>query len=64
MLHLASDSKFEPSPEIPALQFLESVDKDSNADKAGLKPYDFILEVNSHLVSIVCFKFYNIRNII
>jgi len=31
---------------MPALQYLESVDKDSNADKAGLKPLDFILEVN------------------
>lgn len=30
----------------PALQFLESVDKDSNADKAGLKPLDFVLEVD------------------
>ncbi len=30
---------------MPALQYLESVDKDSNADKAGLKPLDFILEV-------------------
>ena len=32
---------------MPALQFLESVDKDSNAEKAGLKPLDFILEVIS-----------------
>ena len=30
---------------MPALQYLESVDKDSKADKAGLKPLDFILEV-------------------
>lgn len=41
-----TDKKFEPTPEIPALQFLENVDKDSNAEKAGLKPLDFILEVN------------------
>ena len=45
VLSKANDVKFEPTPEIPALQFLESVDKESNADKAGLKPLDFVLEV-------------------
>lgn len=44
--------KFEPSLEMPALQFLESVDKESNADKAGLKPLDFVLEINS--VDVTC----------
>lgn len=33
------------------MQFLESVDKDSNADKAGLKPLDFVLEINGIDVS-------------
>lgn len=46
-----NDAKFEPSLEVPALQFLESVDKDSNADKAGLKPLDFVLEINGVDVS-------------
>jgi SH3/ankyrin repeat-containing protein len=41
-----TDQKFEPTAEIPALQFLENVDKGSNADKAGLKALDFVLEVN------------------
>lgn len=41
----AADVKFEPTPEIPALQFLENVDKGSNAEKAGLKPFDFVIEV-------------------
>jgi SH3/ankyrin repeat-containing protein len=40
-----TDAKFEPTLEVPALQFLESVDKDSNAEKAGLRPLDFVLEV-------------------
>lgn len=48
----ASDEKFEPTIECPALQFLESVDKDSNADKAGLKTFDFVLEING--VDVTC----------
>lgn len=47
-----NENKFEPTPEWPALQFLESVDKDSNADKAGLKPLDFVLEINN--VDVTC----------
>ena len=47
-----NDIRFEPSAEVPALQFLESVDKDSNADKAGLKPLDFVLEINN--VDVTC----------
>lgn len=46
-----SDEKFEPSVECPAMQFLESVDKESNADRAGLKPFDFVLEINGVDVS-------------
>ncbi len=37
---------------MPALQFLESVDRDSNADKAGLKPLDFVLEINN--IDVTC----------
>ncbi|CAF0767841.1 unnamed protein product [Brachionus calyciflorus] len=47
-----NDEKFEPTIECPALQFLESVDKDSNADKAGLKPFDFVLEINN--IDVTC----------
>jgi hypothetical protein len=39
------------------LQFLESVDKDSNADKAGLKPHDFLLEING--VDVTCRTHYD-----
>ena len=39
------------------MQFLESVDKDSNADKAGLKPHDFLLEING--VDVSCKTHYD-----
>nr|QQY02477.1 SH3 and multiple ankyrin repeat domains protein 1 [Cryptocotyle lingua] len=38
--------EFQPSLEIPALQYLEKVEPGSAADRAGLKPGDYILEVN------------------
>ncbi|CAF3616590.1 unnamed protein product [Rotaria sp. Silwood1] len=38
---------FQPSPSFPALQFLDSIEKGSNADKAGLKQNDYVLEINS-----------------
>ena len=37
---------FRPTAEFPALQYLDSIDPGSAADRAGLKPGDFILEVN------------------
>ncbi|CAF0957509.1 unnamed protein product [Adineta steineri] len=37
---------FQPSPSFPALQFLDSIEKGSNADKAGLKQNDYVLEIN------------------
>ncbi len=37
---------FQPTPSFPALQFLDSIEKGSNADKAGLKQNDYVLEVN------------------
>lgn len=46
------DGRFEPSLDCPALQFLESVDKESNAEKAGLKQLDFVLEING--VDVTC----------
>ncbi len=36
---------FEPTPHIPALQFFEGVDMNGMSMKAGLKPGDFLLEV-------------------
>ena len=47
MLILENDAKFEPTLSVPALQFLEDVERDSNAEKAGLKVYDFVLEVDT-----------------
>ncbi|CAC5376249.1 SHANK [Mytilus coruscus] len=41
---------FHPTPEFPALQYLDSVDPGSRADRAGLKPGDFILEINGENV--------------
>jgi hypothetical protein len=37
---------FEPTPHIPALQFFEGVDMNGMSMKAGLKPGDFLLEVD------------------
>ena len=38
---------FSPTSNMPALQFLDRVDKGSMADKAGLKTGDFVLEVKN-----------------
>ncbi|CAF1289515.1 unnamed protein product [Rotaria sordida] len=44
---------FQPSPSFPALQFLDSIEKGSNADKAGLKKNDYVLEINGvNVISI------------
>ncbi len=54
--------EFTPTPQFPALQYIGEVDKSEAAEKAGLKPGDFILEVNGedvknathgHVVSLV-----------
>ena len=37
---------FRPTAEFPALQYLDSIDPGSAADRAGLKAGDFILEVS------------------
>ena len=36
---------FSPTPDFPALQYLDRVDRGSMADRVGLKPGDFVLEV-------------------
>jgi hypothetical protein len=38
--------QFEPSPAVPALQFFEGVDMSGMAMKAGLRPGDFLLQIN------------------
>lgn len=42
---LNANLRFEPTREIPALQYFEGVDMNGMAMKAGLKPGDFLLEV-------------------
>lgn len=54
-LELEPGVKFEPTPEIPALQYFEGVDMNGMGMKAGLKPGDFLLEV--------CFVLFLIRTI-
>lgn len=39
--------QFVPSEKMPALQYLDSVEKGSVSDKAGLRAGDFILEVSA-----------------
>lgn len=46
---------FSPSPDFPALQYLDKVDKGSMADRAGLKQGDFLLEVS--LIAIYMWLF-------
>ncbi|CAF0795806.1 unnamed protein product [Didymodactylos carnosus] len=38
---------FNPTPSHPALQFLDIIEEGSNADKAGLKQNDYVLEINN-----------------
>lgn len=38
---------FQPSPSFPALQFLDIIEKGSNAEKAGLKQNDYVLQVKN-----------------
>uniref|UniRef100_A0A7E4VB83 ANK_REP_REGION domain-containing protein n=1 Tax=Panagrellus redivivus TaxID=6233 RepID=A0A7E4VB83_PANRE len=44
--HVDSEMEFEPTPTCPALQFFEGVDMSGMAMKAGLRPGDFLLEIN------------------
>ena len=44
-LFSASAPNFIPTPRFPALQYFDSVDKGGLAERAGLRPGDFILEV-------------------
>ena len=42
--------EFTPTPQFPALQYIGEVDKGGAAEKVGLKPGDFIIEVNGEIV--------------
>ena len=42
---------FQPTQDMPALQYLDVVDKGGMADRAGLRPGDFILQVR--LVQVI-----------
>jgi hypothetical protein len=46
LFNLVAGKLFQPTPSFPALQFLDSIEKGSNADKAGLKQHDYVLEVS------------------
>jgi S1-C subfamily serine protease len=49
LLNLDVDSMqldFRPTPAVPALQFFEGVDMQGMAMRAGLRPGDFLLEIN------------------
>ena len=37
---------FEPTPLVPALQFFEGVDMSGMAMRAGLRPGDYLLEID------------------
>jgi len=39
-------STFKPTPEIPAFQFVGSIDPNGSADKASLKVGDYLIEVS------------------
>ncbi len=45
-MKIVAGKLFQPTPSFPALQFLDSIEKSSNADKAGLKQNDYVLEVS------------------
>jgi len=46
LFNIVAGKLFQPTPSFPALQFLDSIEKSSNADKAGLKQNDYVLEVS------------------
>ena len=52
-----SSLDFTPTADFPALQYLDRVDKNSPADRAGLKPGDFLLEVGDSILPCYIFIF-------
>ncbi|CAF3228137.1 unnamed protein product [Rotaria socialis] len=53
---------FQPTRSFPALQFLDSIEKGSNAEKAGLKKNDYILEING--INVTCMPHEECANLI
>ncbi|CAF5201195.1 unnamed protein product, partial [Rotaria magnacalcarata] len=53
---------FQPTRSFPALQFLDSIEKGSNAEKAGLKKNDYILEING--INVACMPHEECANLI
>ena len=51
---LVAGKLFHPSPSFPALQFLDSLEKNSSAEKAGLQQNDYVLEVSLFLSRWSC----------
>lgn len=41
--------EFHPTPEVPALQYVGSVEENGAASEAGLSAGDFIIEVHVHV---------------
>jgi len=52
--------KFHPSPQVPALQYVGSVEEAGAADLAGLRTGEFIIEVcNHHKLALLHVVLYN-----
>ncbi len=51
--------QFQPSPEVPALQYVGSVEQGGAAAEAGLMSGDFIIEVSGWLHSLAVYLFFN-----
>lgn len=52
--------KFHPSPQVPALQYVGSVEEGGAADLAGLRTGEFIIEVyNHHKLALLHIVLYN-----
>ena len=46
VFNLVPTSTFKPTPEIPAFQFVGSIDRNGSAEKASLKEGDYLIEVS------------------
>ena len=46
IFNLVPTSKFKPTPEVPAFQFVGSIDRNGSAEKASLKEGDYLIEVS------------------
>lgn len=53
--------EFTPTPAFPALQYLESVDVEGVAWRAGLRTGDFLIEVIKYIAGNTCTILWCIR---